>query len=180
MMSKGFDKRTCDVTLFAKLARSNVYWLAMIVGALALEGVALYYQYALDEYPCVLCIHVRIWVAALVVAGALGLWLKRSRGGLVAANVASLVVAIGFAERSWRTLAVERHWIEELSCTMDAGLPPWFALDHWFPAVFGVQAACGFTPLVAFNVTMAEALMAISAVAAVVTALVTAATLSKK
>jgi disulfide bond formation protein DsbB len=63
---------------------------------------------------------------------------------------------------------------------MDAGLPPWFALDHWLPAVFGVQASCGFTPIVAFDVTMAEALIAISAVAVVVTALVTAATLRAK
>lgn len=169
-----------DVNLFKKLGGHSGYWLAMALGALALEGAALYYQYALGEYPCVLCIHVRIWVAAFVVAGVLGLLLKRSRGGLVAANVLSLAVAIGLAERSWRTLAVERHWIEELSCTMDAGLPSWFALDHWFPAVFGVQASCGFTPLIAFDITMAETLMAISAVAVVVTALVTAATLASK
>jgi disulfide bond formation protein DsbB len=168
------------MNLLGRLGAHSGYWLAMAVGALALEGVALYYQYVLDEYPCVLCIHVRIWVAALVVAGVLGLFLKRSRGGLVAANVLSLAVAVGFAERSWRTLAVERHWIEELSCTMDAGLPSWFALDHWFPAVFGVQASCGFTPLIAFNITMAESLMAISAVAVLVTALVTAATLTSK
>lgn len=163
-----------------KLGRSNAYWLAMIVGALALEGAALYYQYALNQYPCVLCIHVRMWVAAFIVVGALGLVLKRSRAGLVFANLLSLATAIGLAERSWRTLAVERRWIEELSCTMDAGLPSWFALDHWFPAVFGVQASCGLTPLIAFNITMAEVLTAISAVALVVTALVTAATLRSK
>lgn len=168
------------MSVLGRLGRNNAYWLAMILGALALEGAALYYQYALNQYPCVLCIHVRIWVAAFVVVGALGLVLKRSRGGLVVANILSLVAAIGLAERSWRTLAVERRWIEELACTMDAGLPPWFALDHWFPAVFGVQASCGFTPIVAFDVTMAEALIAISAVAVVLTALVTAATLRAK
>jgi disulfide bond formation protein DsbB len=168
------------VSLWAKLGRSNAYWLAMAVGALALEGAALYYQYVLNEYPCVVCIHVRIWVAALAVVGILGLALKRSRGGLVVANLLSLATAVGFAERSWKTLAIERHWIEELSCTMDAGLPTWFALDHWFPAVFGVQASCGFTPIIAFNITMAESLMAISAVAVVVTALVTAANLRSR
>ena len=165
---------------FRRLGQSNAYWLAMIVGALALEGVALYYQYALNQYPCVLCIHVRIWVAGFIVVGILGLVLKRSRVGLAVANFLSLATAIGLTERSWRTLAVERRWIEELACTMDAGLPAWFALDHWFPAVFGVQASCGFTPIIAFDVTMAESLMAISVVALVVTALVTAATLTSK
>lgn len=163
-----------------KLGGHYGYWLAMAGGALALEAAALYYQYALNQYPCVLCIHVRIWVAAFFVVGVLGLALKRSRRGLVVASLLSLAAAIGLAERSWRTLAIERRWIEELSCTMDAGLPPWFALDHWFPAVFGVQASCGFTPIIAFNITMAESLMAISAVALVVTALVTAATLTSK
>jgi disulfide bond formation protein DsbB len=166
---------------FRKLGGHSGYWLAMAAGALALEAAALYYQYALNQYPCVLCIHVRIWVAGFIVVGILGFFVrKRSRGGLVVANLLSLATAIGLAERSWRTLAVERRWIEELSCTMDAGLPPWFALDHWLPAVFGVQASCGFTPIIAFNITMAESLMAISAVALVVTALVTAATLTSK
>ncbi len=168
------------MSLFKKLGGHNGYWLAMAGGALALEAAALHYQYALNQYPCVLCVHVRIWVAGFIVVGILGLVLKRSRAGLVVANLLSLATAIGFAERSWRTLAVERRWIEELACTMDAGLPPWFALDHWFPAVFGVQASCGFTPIVAFNITMAESLMVISAVAVVVTALVTAATLTSK
>ena len=168
------------MNLFGRLGGHYGYWLAMAVGALALEGIALYYQYALDQYPCVVCIHVRIWVAAFAVVGVLGLALKRSRGGLLVANVLSLVVAIGFAERSWRTLALERRWIEELACTMDAGLPTWFALDHWFPTVFGVQASCGLTPIIAFDITMAESLMAISVVALVVTALVTAATLRSK
>ena len=168
------------MNLLRRLGGHSGYWFAMAVGALALEAAALYYQYALNQYPCVLCIHVRIWVAAFFVVGVLGLVLKRSRGGLVVANLLSLAAAIGLAERSWRTLAIERRWIEELSCTMDAGLPPWFALDHWFPAVFGVQASCGFTPIIAFNITMAESLMAISAVALVVTALVTVATLTSK
>jgi disulfide bond formation protein DsbB len=46
---------------------------------------------------------------------------------------------------------------------MDAGLPPWFALDQWFPALFEVQAACGYTPFILFQITMAEILMVLSA-----------------
>ena len=59
-----------------------------------------------------------------------------------------------------------------MACSMDAGLPVWFALDKWLPALFQVQASCGRTPVLAANVTMAEALMAVSAAAIAVTALV--------
>jgi len=168
------------VHFFGRLGRGSVYWLAMIAGALALEGVALYYQYALNQYPCVLCIQVRIWVAGFVVVGVLGLLLKRARVGLIVASLLSLGAAIGMAERSWQTLATERGWSQELACNMDAGLPAWFALEEWLPAVFKVQAACGYTPVLAFGITMAEALVALSALAILVTALVTAASLTTK
>ena len=154
--------------------------MTMVVGAVALELVALYYQYALNQYPCVLCIHVRIWVAGFIVVGVLGLALKRSRVGAAAASLLSLGTAIGFAERSWAALATERGWSQELACSMDAGLPPWFALEEWFPALFKVQAACGYTPVIALNITMAEALVALSALAIVVTALVSAALLARR
>ena len=106
------------------------------------------------------------------IVGILGLVLSNNRGGLLAANILALVAAIGFAERSWQTLATERGWIVELACPMDAGLPAWFDLDQWFPAVFGVQASCGRSPEMLFGVTMAEALMAMSVAAFIVTTLV--------
>ena len=162
------------------MGRSRLYWLAMIVIALASEGIALYYQYGLNQYPCVLCIHVRLWVAAFIVIGILGLVLSHSRVGLLTAGVLSVIAAIGFAERSWRTLATERGWIVELACEMDAGLPSWFALDHWFPSLFGVQAACGRSPDMLFGITMAEALMAMSAGTLLVTALVLAASVLRR
>lgn len=145
----------------------------MIVGGVALEAAALYYQHALNQYPCMLCIHVRLWVLAFIVVGALGLLLKGTRPGLLAANVLSVMAAVGLAERSWETFATERGFSSGFGCSMDAGLPAWFALDDWFPALFQVQGPCGRTPTVFMNVTMAEALVAISAVALVVTALVT-------
>ncbi|MGD2168477.1 MAG: disulfide bond formation protein B [Gammaproteobacteria bacterium] len=163
--------------LFNRIGRSKWYWLAMIAIAVAAEAVALYYQYALNQYPCVLCIHVRLWVFAFIVIGLLGLLLRNGTTSLRIANVLSVVAAVGFTERSWRTLATERGWIVELACPMDAGLPAWFDLDVWFPAVFGVQASCGISPEMLFGVTMAEALMAMSAGTLLVTALVLIASL---
>jgi len=160
------------VEVFRRMGKSGLYWLAMIIVALLAEGVALYYQYALNQYPCVLCIHVRIWVAAFIVIGILGFALRSGRLGLIAASALSFIAAIGFTERSWQTLATERGWIVELACPMDAGLPAWFDLDHWFPAVFGVLASCGISPQMPFGITMAEALMGMSVVTLAVTGLV--------
>jgi disulfide bond formation protein DsbB len=165
------------VSRILQIAQSKFFWLAMIVGALALEGIALYYQYALRQYPCMLCIHVRIWVAAFVPIGVLGLLLRNSRPGLVVAGAASVVAAIGMLERSWQTLATERGWTMG-ACEFTARLPDWFALDTWFPVIFQVQGPCGRTPTVLLGVSMAEALTALGVLAVAVTGLVTIAALA--
>ena len=180
MIRLAFEPRTRSLERFSNLSRSSLYWIAMIVIAVAAEAIALYYQYGLNQYPCVLCIHVRLWVAAFIVIGVLGLLLRNSRAGLMLASVLSVVAAIGFTERSWQTLATERGWIIELACPMDAGLPAWFDLDVWFPAVFGVQASCGISPEMLFGITMAEALMVMSVGTLIVTGLVLVANLMRR
>ena len=68
---------------------------------------------------------------------------------------------IGLLERSYQLLGVERGFIMG-DCSMNSGLPAWFALDKWLPSVFKVWEPCGYTPEILFGVTMAEALMFIS------------------
>jgi disulfide bond formation protein DsbB len=53
---------------------------------------------------------------------------------------------------------------------MDLGMPPWFALDQWLPSVFEVQTSCGYTPLILFQISMAEALLVISVVLLIMSA----------
>lgn len=144
-----------------RFSASAWYWLGLIAFGLSMEGVALYYQYALDYGPCVLCIHVRLWLLAMMAVALPALWL-RSIGWLNAvlhAGVAGLMV--GMLQTSQQLLGTERGTIFG-SCNFDAGLPSWFALDKWFPAVFGVKEACGYTPELLFGVTMAEALVVLS------------------
>jgi disulfide bond formation protein DsbB len=167
------------VEFFNRIGRSNLYWLAMIIIALASEGIALYYQYALNYYPCVLCIHVRLWVFAFIFIGVVGLVLRSSVIGRRIAHVLSVIAAVGFTERCWQTLATERGWIVELACPMNAGLPAWFDLEAWFPAVFGVQASCGISPEMLLGISMAEALMVMSVGTLIVTTLVLVASLAR-
>ncbi|MCP4598152.1 disulfide bond formation protein B [Neptuniibacter sp.] len=151
----------------ACLSRSSWYWLSLIALGVSMEAVALFYQYVLDYGPCVLCIHVRIWIAALVLIAILGLFTRRYSGLAKLSHLLVLVTGIGLFERSWKTLGVERGWIIE-ACSMDSGLPDWFALDKWMPHMFEPWEPCGYTPELLFRITMAEGLVAFSAVLCVI------------
>ena len=145
----------------AKLSRGRLYWLLLVVFGLALEAGALYYQYALDEWPCVLCIHVRILVFAFILIGILALLLSESVAARRLLHGLNTVVMLWLMERSYQVLAVERGWVFG-DCDMELGMPAWFALDKWFPAIFEVQTSCGYSPYILFEITMAETMMVTS------------------
>jgi protein dithiol:quinone oxidoreductase len=149
------------IDFLVDLGRRRRYWLLLILLGIALEASALFYQYVLDEWPCVLCIHVRIWVLAFIVIGLIGLIFAGATGFMRLLHGLNTLVMLGLLERSYQVLAVERGWTFG-NCDMELGMPTWFALDKWLPSVFEVQTACGYTPLLFFNITMAEALLVIS------------------
>jgi disulfide bond formation protein DsbB len=157
--------------LVVNLSTQRRYWALLILIGAALEGGALYYQYVLDEWPCVLCIHVRIWVVAFMLLAMIAIFCTNSIVAMRIAHFLNVGIMIGLLERSWRVLAVERGWIFG-DCDMDLGMPTWFALDKWIPALFEVQTACGYTPLILFDITMAESLLVISALMLILSAAV--------
>ena len=148
------------LTIFSK---STGYWILLVLVGLSFEGVALYYQYVLEEMPCVLCIQVRIWVVALILVALAAIWMRRNAFMNLLAHMLTVVIAIGLLERSYQLLGTERGFTFS-DCGMDLGMPAWFALDAWFPALFQVQTSCGYTPELLFGITMAEALIVISAI----------------
>jgi len=154
------------------------YWLAILATGLSLEAVALYYQYALDYYPCVLCIHVRIWVLGFVLAAMLALFVRSFRYLRTLMHGLTVVLSLGLLERAWMLLGIERGTVEG-SCSFDSGLPAWFALDQWFPALFKVWEACGYTPELLFGITMAESLVLLGAATLLVSVTMTVASLSE-
>ena len=147
--------------LFPGLQQSRALWFGMLVLGLALEGIALYYQYVLDQLPCVLCIHVRMLLFALVLVSVLGLVFFRMprMGGILL--IATAVIWAWMAERSYQLLGMERGWIIG-ECQMQSGLPGWLALEEWIPWLFRIHEPCGYTPFVLFRITMAEILIVLS------------------
>jgi len=147
-----------------KLTRTPWYWLAIMTTGLAMESVALYYQYVLDYGPCVLCTHIRAWVLAMVLVAGLGLFGRRQRWFNALGHLALLGLAGGLSYSSWQTLGTERGWFEG-SCEFGAGFPSWLPLHEWWPQVFEPWELCGYTPQLWFGITIAEALMVTSILA---------------
>lgn len=152
-----------------RLGQQRLYWAGLVLLGLALEAAALYYQYALDEWPCVLCIQIRIWILGFILIGIIALFCVHSVHAMRLLHGLSVLVMIGMLERSYQVLAVERGWVFS-DCAMELGMPAWFALDKWFPAIFEVQTSCGYTPYIIFSITMAEVLLVVSVLLVLLTA----------
>jgi disulfide bond formation protein DsbB len=155
------------VNALARLAASRGYWLALFGVGLSMEAAALYLQYVHQYGPCVLCIHVRILVSALMLTALLALPLHGFRSGRAFAQFVTVMLLAGLVERAWRLLGIEQGFIEG-ECSFDLGLPLWLPLDQWFPAVFQVQDACGYTPTLVFGISLAELLLPLSVLLLVV------------
>jgi len=166
--------------LLQQINSSIFYWLVMAVGAIGLEGVALYYQYVIGEEPCVVCIQVRIWIMAYIIIGFVGSAIRENLIALRSMNVLGVITSVGLFERSYYLLGVERLWDLDGSCDMTAGLPWWFDLEKWFPAIFEVKMPCGFTPYIFFKISMAEILFAISISAVLATLALTVSAFTRR
>ena len=142
---------------FARFMASRWYWLGLMVLALVLEGVALFYQHVLNEPPCVLCIQARLWVLGILLAGGLGMALRPHWWGQVVAQSVLITSLIGLLERSWVGVQIERGSYDGV-CGMDPGFPAWLPLDDWFPNLLQVWTMCGYSPVMPFGLTMVETL----------------------
>ncbi len=137
------------------------YWAGLLLLSLTMLATALFYQYALDEWPCVLCIHVRLWFSLLLLVSVIALLFRRYTIIRLSCNLLVMVTAAGLLERSYLLLGTERGFVFR-SCGFELGLPSWLALDTWFPWIYRVEASCGYTPQLIPGITMAEALTVFS------------------
>ncbi len=165
-------------SLLQNMSHSRWYWLAWALLGLVFIAIALYYQYVLDELPCVLCIHSRIWIAAISLVALLALTLGQRWFNIIA-HVLTLIFTAGLLERSYQLLGTERGFIFG-DCGFDLGLPTWFALDKWLPGVFGVETSCGYTPELLFGITMAEGLIVLSSALLLISLITTIAALARQ
>lgn len=149
-----------------EFAQSKWPWLGVIVLGLLLEGVALFYQYVLDEWPCQACIQVRIWVLFYIIAGIVGLIVYRNDLLRKVIHVLAAIPMVGIVERAWYLYGVENGTIIS-SCHWDLGYFDWTQLHKLVPTIFGIEGGCGKTPELLFGITMAEGLLVLGVVFAI-------------
>ena len=125
-------------------------------------AAALYWQYALGEDPCQVCIHARLWVVAIALIGALMLVLPDNTGIYLWGLILLFISSAGLGERSYYLYEIE-NFRGDGSCQFTLGMPDWFAVDRWFPTLFEVRAICSYTPDILLGISMAEALISIAA-----------------
>lgn len=143
------------------IATSKFYWLFFLFFSISLEATALIYQYFLEYYPCVLCIHVRIILLGIIIVSLIAIKLQSKIKAQLSSHFLMSALLLFLLERSYNLLGVERGFVTG-ECSMNSGLPTWFAIDQWFPWMFKIWEPCGYTPELLFGVTMAEALLVIS------------------
>jgi disulfide bond formation protein DsbB len=144
-----------------ELPDNKAYWTAYISGGIFLLCIALYYQFVLDELPCMVCIQMRLWITLLVIVAAAGLLLQTHKLANRLINFLILLISAAMIERSYLLLGTERGFVFA-DCGFELGLPTWFAIEEWLPWLYRIETSCGYTPEIIFGVTIAEALMVIS------------------
>ena len=138
-------------------------WISLILISLLMEGIALFYQYKLEEPPCVVCIHFRLLFVAIILFALLGLFTRKNKFGNI---ISSLGIVSSFAfmsERAYLLLGTERRFLNG-ECGFTLNFPDWIAVDKWLPWLFEPKTSCGYTPEIIFGITMAETLMVFSIV----------------
>ena len=141
---------------------SRWYWLGLTLFGIALLGVALYYQYALGDEPCQVCIHARLWVVASTLIAFIMLITPQIPLLRALGNLGMLIAGVGLFERA-RYLYRLENGIGDGSCQFQLGMPDWFAVDRWIPWLFEVRNLCSFSPEMLFGLSMAETLMGVGA-----------------
>jgi len=148
------------------LTKGRLLWWAIFALGSSLLIAALYWQYVLGDDPCQVCIQARLWAVGMGLVGALMLTLPDTLLYRLAGFASTLLTGAGMGERAFYLYEIE-NFRGDGSCEFTLGMPAWFAVDQWFPALFEVRNICSYTPEIAFGVSMAEALLGISAIVCV-------------
>ena len=130
--------------IISDLTTSPKPWLLLGLSALGLELSALFFQYAMDLAPCIMCVYQRLAVAAIILAGVIGFAghnyvIARIVGyGLWATGaVWGLKIALEHVEMQSNSGSLF------FSCELIPNFPTWAPLHEWIPSIFEATGDCG-------------------------------------
>lgn len=139
-------------------------WLLLLISTLGLEVAALYFQYALELRPCIMCIYQRTAVFGIMFACLPVV--------LVNTLLTRLIAYIGWGVGGiWGFfIALEHVDIQGASnsffatCEIVPNFPSWLPLHEWLPNLFAATGDCGDINWSFMNLTMPQCMMVIFAI----------------
>ena len=143
---------------FYELGQSVYFWLTGIVYLVAMECIALYYQYVMQFFPCALCVQVRAWVVGAIISAAVSVYFKATFWIRFVGLSDRICFMSGALYTSWYAWGVENGTVIS-SCTIGAGFPAFMPLDQWIPFFFGANGPCGQSPEMWLGLSMVETLL---------------------
>jgi disulfide bond formation protein DsbB len=128
----------------SNLTTNSTPWLLLALSALGLELCALFFQYAMNLAPCIMCVYQRVAICAIILAGVIGFLGCQF---LIARIIAFALWSIGAI---WGLLiAIEHVEMQKnsgslfFSCDIVPNFPSWAPLHEWIPALFEATGDCG-------------------------------------
>jgi protein dithiol:quinone oxidoreductase len=128
----------------AQISSSRRPWTLLLLSALILEAIALYFQYGMGLEPCIMCIYQRNAVFGIALAALIGI----SAPGKT--SVRLIALAVWGISAIWGLLiAIEHVDIQSAanpfftSCEIVPNFPDWLPLHQWIPAIFAATGDCG-------------------------------------
>lgn len=128
----------------SELTQNKRAWQLLALSALVLELTALFFQYALDLKPCIMCIYQRVAIWGVFFAGVVGsisyqYFLGRIVSYILWATGAiwGLLIALEHVEMQSSTMSFL------FSCEFVPNFPTWAPLHEWIPALFAATGDCG-------------------------------------
>lgn len=128
----------------SNLTTNSTSWLLLALSALGLELCALFFQYAMDLAPCIMCVYQRVAIFAIILAGFIGFVGCKY---IITRVIAYILWAIGAI---WGLIiAFEHVEIQSnsgslfFSCDLVPNFPSWAPLHEWLPLLFEATGDCG-------------------------------------
>ena len=130
------------LTYLYECSRGRSAWFLLMISALALDGIALFFQHGMGLQPCVMCIYERIAVLGIAFAGFLGWIAPRSAIIRWLAIVLWIYSGIAGLQLSWEHTMIQLYPSPFNTCDFFVNFPEWLPLDKWVPQVFVASGDC--------------------------------------
>ncbi len=160
------------LTYLYECSRGRSAWFLLMISALALDGIALFFQHGMGLQPCVMCIYERIAVLGIAFAGFLGWIAPRSAIIRWLAIVLWIYSGIAGLQLSWEHTMIQLYPSPFNTCDFFVNFPEWLPLNIWLPSVFEASGDCAVQQWVFLKLDMPQWLIGIFAVYLLISALV--------